>query len=250
MKKSVIAASLAALVSANAQADVVGVYLGGQVWDNQASGIFGESGNQTDFNLSDEQQESFFIAVEHPLPLIPNAKISFTNLDTTGLVTLTSDIDFANETFSEGLAVQTMFDVSYLDYTLYYEIFDNGLFSFDLGLSVRDIDGDITVATQTDTPTTGVNSIDAMIPMLYVSTKIGLPLTGLNLMAEGNFLSIGDNTLYDYQAGISYELIDNLAIDMDITLGYRALKLELDDVDNIYSDLDFKGVYAGTVIHF
>jgi outer membrane protein len=79
---------------------------------------------------------------------------------------------------------------------------------------------------------------------------VGLPFTGFNLFAEGNFLSIDDNVLYDYQAGISYELVENLAIDINLTLGYRAVKLELDDLDDLYTNLDFDGVFAGAVLHF
>ena len=42
----------------------------------------------------------------------------------------------------------------------------------------------------------------------------------------------------------------NLAIDLTLQLGYRAVTLELDDLDDIYSDLEFKGIYAGLEVHF
>ena len=86
--------------------------------------------------------------------------------------------------------------------------------------------------------------------MLYVATNVGLPLTGLNLYAQGNFLSIDDHTLYDYEVGVSYELIDNMVVDMNINAGYRAVKLELDDLNDLYSDIEFDGVFVGTTIHF
>ena len=86
--------------------------------------------------------------------------------------------------------------------------------------------------------------------MLYAYTNIGLPFTGFNVFGEGNFLSVGDHSLYDFQVGVSYELIDNLAVDVNLTLGYRAVQLEVDDLDNLYSNLDFKGVFAGAVVHF
>ena len=40
MKKTIFAAGLTALMSTAAQADVVGLYLGGQVWDNEFTGDF------------------------------------------------------------------------------------------------------------------------------------------------------------------------------------------------------------------
>jgi hypothetical protein len=57
-----------------------------------------------------------------------------------------------------------------------------------------------------------------MVPMLYTSAIVALPGTGLDLFANGNLLSIDSHTLYDYQVGISYELIDNLAIDVNLTV--------------------------------
>ncbi|NMP30364.1 TIGR04219 family outer membrane beta-barrel protein [Thalassotalea sp. M1531] len=260
MKKTLIAASLISLMSATAQADVVGLYIGGQIWDNEATGAFGETANMQEFRLDDEQQTSFHIAVEHPFPFIPNIKLAQTTLDTTGSATLTEEFKFGDETFTVGSSVDADFDVSYTDYTLYYELFDNGAFSFDFGLTGRDFDSEI-VATSTVTTTdssggsvtetlTGKQSASEIVPMLYAATEIGLMFTGLNLYAEGNFLSIDDHTLYDYQVGISYDLIDNIAVDVNVTAGYRSVKLELEDLSDLYTDIEFDGVFAGLVIHF
>ncbi|NQY64085.1 MAG: TIGR04219 family outer membrane beta-barrel protein [Alteromonadaceae bacterium] len=250
MRKAVIAASLLAVMSMSSKADVVGVYIGGQVWDNDAQGVFGEkSTNQQVFNFDGQQQASAFIAVEHPLPLIPNFKISKTKLDTDGATTLNMDYVFGDTAFGNGIDVNTDFNVSYVDYTLYYELFDNDLLTFDFGITFRELEADINVKA-VEGSLTGDLKTSATIPLLYVSTVVGLPFTGFNIFAQGNLLSIDDNTLYDYQTGISYELVDNLAVDLNITLGYRSVKLELDDIDDFYADLDFKGVFVGAVLHF
>jgi outer membrane protein len=255
MKKIALAVTLASILSTNVHADTIGIYLGGQVWANQATGTFGDSNDQVDFNLNDENQNSFFIAFEHPLPLIPNIRIASTSLETDGMTTLDSDFDFDDETFAAGSDVDAVFDVSYVDYTLYYELFDNGLFSFDFGLTARDFDGDIQVSSEITTGTGTVIQSDTIavtdvVPMLYASTVVGLPFTGLNFFAEGNFLSFDDHTLYDYQVGVSYELIDNMLIDVNVNAGYRSVKLELQDLNDLYSDIDFDGAFVGAVVHF
>ncbi len=262
MKKTLLALSLscASLFSTTAHADAVGLYIGGQMWDNQASGEFGESLNMEDFNLKDEQQGGYFIAVEHPLPFLPNAKLANVVLDTSGATQLSSEFDFGGITFGSGADAKANFDLSYNDYTLYYEIFDNGLFSFDIGFTARDFDGKVKVTAEVviddpdGNPITqtliGTENISEIVPMLYASTNVGLPLTGLNFFAEGNFLSFDDHIIYDYQAGVSYELIDNLAIDVNITAGYKVVKLELEDLDDLYTDLEFDGVFAGVIVHF
>jgi len=248
MKKTALAILVTGLLSASAMADTIGgLYIGGSIWSNEATGTFGEKSSLVDFNLKDQEQGSYYIALEHPIPLIPNLMIASTTLDTDGSTILSQDFEFGDEKFNISTPVDTTFDVSYVDYTLYYELFDNGLFSFDFGLTARDFDGDIKVSSADENAELSVSSI---VPMLYVSTIVGLPGTSFDLFANGNLLSIDDHTLYDYQVGISYELVDNLAVDVNLTVGYRAVKLQLEDLDDLYTDIEFKGVFAGAVIHF
>jgi len=275
MKKTAFATALAALFTANVQADTVGLYLGGQLWQSEASGIFGEENTLIDFNLKKEQQINYFVAVEHPFPLLPNVRISSTTLDTTGKTTLPQEFSFGDETFPIGDDVNAYINASYVDYTLYYELFDNGLFSFDFGLTARDFDGSVTVTGKTiivitfeeeehlghpghvdtveiSTPVTPTGKIktDEIMPMLYVATNISLPLTGLSVFAQGDFLLIDDHTLYDYQVGLSYGLVDSRMVDFNVTLGYRVVEMEFEDLDNLYTDLEFKGAFVGVIAHF
>lgn len=219
------------LTSFTAAADtLLGVYVGAQGWDMATEGSFGVDNNQTDYGFNDEAQVRLYIELEHPLPLIPNVKVAYSELETQGQeINPLQDMDFND----------TQLDLSYTDYTLYYELFDNGLFSFDLGFTAKDLSGHL-----------DNDSIDEWIPQLYASTEVGLPLTGLSVFAEGNFLSIDDHTLSDYQVGVAWAMIDNMLIDVNISAGYRVAKVELDDLDNIYSDLDFDGVFAGIEVHF
>lgn len=251
MKKVILASLVALGVSSNAQADAIGLYLGASYWDQASSGEFGSSSQQVDFNLADEQQTSYFISVEHPLPLIPNAKISQATLQSDGQALLTTEFEFNNTTFESNSTAMANFDVKFTDYTLYYELFDNDLLSFDFGITGRDFSGSVSISGEINgSVETSRISTDEIVPMLYARTNIGLPFTGFNFFAEGNFLSVKDHTLYDYQAGISYELVDNLAIDINITMGYREVKLTLDDLNNLYSDITFNGAFLGTVVHF
>ena len=252
MKKTILAAGIATLLSASVQADtLLGLYIGGHMWANQAEGSFGQGNdNQATFDFDDENQGSFFVALEHPIPLIPNLKIASTTLDTIGGATISGSFTFEGETYSANSVLDTTFDASYVDYTFYYELFDNDLLTFDFGLTARDLDSQINVVDTNNTTLNSNLSVSGFIPLLYVNTIIGLPFTGLNIFAEANFLSYDDNSVYDYQIGVSYELVDNLAVDLDLTVGYRAVKLELDDIDDLYSDLTFDGVFIGAIVHF
>ncbi len=251
MKKTILAAGVAALMCSSAQADtLLGLYIGGQVWANEASGSFGEgTNNQTVFEFDDENQGSFYVAFEHPIPLIPNIKVASTTLDTVGGTEISSSFTFDNVTYSANSTLDTTLDASFVDYTLYYEVLDNDLLTFDFGLTARDLDASIAISEVTTQLESGLD-VSGIIPMAYVNTIIGLPFTGLNIFAEANFISYDDQTIYDAQVGVSYALLDNLAVDFDITLGYRTMKMELNDLDNFYSDLTYDGFFAGAVVHF
>ena len=253
MKKTLIAAGIATLLSASVQDDtLLGLYIGGHIWANQADGSFGQGAdNQAAFNFDDETQGSFYVALEHPLPFIPNIKISSTTLDTVGTGTLGESFTFEGETYDEGVSLNTGFDASYVDYTLYYELLDNDLLTFDFCITARDLDAQVNVVGDVNGIETSTDlSVSGFVPLLYVNTIIGLPFTGFNIFAEGNFLSYDGNNIHDYQVGVSYELVDNLVIDVDLTLGYRSVKLELDDIDDLYADLTFDGVFFGAIVHF
>lgn len=248
MKKAVIAACAVTMLSATAHADtLLGLYVGGSIWNTEATGSFGQVGStDSTFNLEDETNSHFYAALEHPIPLVPNLKFSSTDLVTTG----TANVDFTFGGSSFASDVNADIDLSYVDYTLYYEVFDNDLLSIDLGITGRNFDGEILVTESNNINNTGSLDVSGVVPMVYVSTVVGLPFTGFDIFAEGNLLSFDDHTLYDYQAGISYAVLDNIAVDFNINLGYRAMKLELADLDDLNSNLDFKGFFAGAEIHF
>ena len=164
MMKTAFAATLAALLTFTAPAtaqfftykpkssDDVGLYLGTQIWQSEPSGIFGEENTLIDFNLKKEQQINYFIDVKHPFSFLPNARISNTTLDTSGKNTLTQKFDFNDKSFPIGGKVDASFNVSpfsHVDYTFYYELFNNDNFSFELGLTARDLNGNVTVTGPT-----------------------------------------------------------------------------------------------------
>ena len=282
MKKTALAATLAMLFTANVQAaftftpkanNKVGLYLGGQTWQSEASGILGEKNTLIDFNLKKEQQNNFFVAIVHPYPLLPNVRISSTTIATTGRANLTQVFSFGDETFLIDTDANANFNVSYLDYTLYYGLFDNDLFSFDLGLSARDFNGAVIITGQTiidyddclqtsqgnPCPSTSTSSsvtptgkikTDEIVPMLYAATNISLPLTGLSLFAQGDFSLIDDHSLFDYQVGLNYNLAYISKMDFNLALGYRVMKIEFEDLHNLDTDLEFKGAFVGVIAHF
>jgi len=249
MKKATLSLGLLALcASYSSQADtLLGLYAGAQAWNMETSGGFSNDGSNTEFNFEEQTNTNLYVAFEHPLALIPNVKVQRTDMSTQGDVTLDSNFSFGGELFPINVDAMTDIDITATDIILYYELFDNDLISFDIGLNAKYIDGELLV---TSDDTTAREEFSGPVPMVYSRLALGIPFTGLGAFVEGSFLSIDDHTFTDYQAAITYSLIENLAIDVTFQLGYRAVKIELEDLDDIYSDLEFKGVFAGLEVHF
>lgn len=241
-----LALAAACLAASSAQADtILGLYAGAQYWQVEPEGQFGSNDDQqAAFNYDDDAQGSFYVALEHPVPLIPNIKIRQTQLEITGSKNM--NFDFNGTAFDGNVSTEA--DLSNTDLTLYYEVLDNGLASLDFGVTVKSLDGEIMVMD--DDGTSRTQELSGYVPMGYLAAQVGLPLTGLSLYGDVSVLSIGDHSLTDYQAGIAYAFVDNIAVDISAQLGYRSFKLELDDLDGIHSDLEFSGAYAGLEVHF
>ena len=252
MKNIVVFIGLITLcLSHKSDADtLLGLYAGAQTWNMQTSGGFSNNDNNANFNFDEQANSNLYVAFEHPLPLIPNVKLQRTVIDTNGETTLDTGFDFGGKTYASSSNLITDVELTATDFILYYELFDNDLISFDLGLNVKYIDGELFVTDKGDEPNSSRERFSGPIPMAYSRLALGLPLTGFGAFVEGSFLSIDDQTLSDYQAAVTYSLIENLAIDVTFQIGYRAITLELDDLDDIYADLEFKGFFAGLEVHF
>jgi len=249
MKKLAIALIAPTLMFAGtAQADtLLGVYAGGQIWDTGTSGNFGSGNGNQSFAFDDENQQSFYVALEHPIPLIPNIKIRENELVAQGSVTLSQDFSYNGQGYTAGSTIGSTIDLSHTDITLYYEVFDNDLLTFDFGLTAKKVDGLLAVR---DAQNENSLSSDGWIPTGYAQLRVGIPATPLTVYGIANAVSIDDSSIRDVEAGIEYRLVENLAIDLNLQLGYRDISIELDDLDGIDSDLQFKGPYLGLEIHF
>ncbi len=97
MLKKIFAAGLLALCSISmANADTLGARVGVGIWQPDVSGTFQFNGDSIDlqndlFLQSGENQDYVYALFEHPIPLIPNIKISQTSLSLAGSGTVSAD---------------------------------------------------------------------------------------------------------------------------------------------------------------
>ncbi len=245
MRKLIPALVTASLLSTAASADVLGVYAGLGNWKPDFSGnIADDNGNEfsttSDANIKEKGQSGFYIALEHPIPVIPNAMIKEQDMASSGDSTFTGTFDGQVYT-GDGSAT---FDLSHTDYTLYYEILDNWV-NLDLGFTGRKFDGFVELEDQT-TSSEFFEKIDLTIPMLYGKARFDLPLTGLSLSAIVNYISAGGNTVSDTSLVLGYET----SLGLGLEGGIRTFNLEVDDDNELNNDLEFDGAFVNLTYHF
>jgi outer membrane protein len=252
MNKTIKPLCLAGLVAVSPAAlsdTVLGIYAGGGVWQTDFSGQVGDMGQPAadleDLGLRDEDNQFYFVALEHPVPLLPNIRLQHTGIS----LASTSDIDqtfvIDDVTYTANTTVTSDIDFSHTDATLYYEVLDNWA-NLDLGLTFRKFDGDISLRTDS---LSGSQALDETIPMVYAKAQFNLPLTGFFLGAAGNYASHSGSKVSDLQASLGY-MSDGLVLDFGIEVGVRSFAIELDDVSELDADMKLEGTFASIYLHF
>lgn len=225
---------------------ILGIYAGIGNWNPEYSGDIGNSAlNIEELGFDDDNYSFGYIALEHPIPILPNIRLQRTEMDTSETATLNRSFEFDNVTFDVNETVATDLDLSHTDVILYYEVLDNYV-SVDLGINARVFDGEVTV--------TGENSgrdslgIDATLPMLYGKVQFDIPATGFYVGADASFIDIDGDSLSDItlRGGYAFDSV----VDLGVEFGYRIIELELDDLDDFNTDIEIDGFYGAVTFHF
>ncbi|MBW7470105.1 TIGR04219 family outer membrane beta-barrel protein [Marinobacter sp. M216] len=244
MRKLVVAACSSLILSAPvAQADVVGLGANVSYWDSDLSGQATDNGDvvdvENDLNLDSDSNANASLYFEHPVPVLPNVRLNYTLIEQTGRGQLGAD--FGGIFVGSGVDVRSDLDLEQLDLTLYYEVLDNWV-NLDLGLTARSLDGELNVKEIGGTQASKTQ-VDAVLPMGYVAARFDLPLTGVSVGAEGNFVSYSGDSLHDFSAYGQFEI----AV-LQLRAGYRQMSIDYEDDDeSLDVELDGPFVSAGVV---
>lgn len=233
--------SLAAFSSA--QADFVGLNIGAYAWNPDISGSFRTGSDskirlQNDLGINDDTGNGLRVSLEHPLPALPNVRYQTVDLSSSSRSTISSSIQFNGSTYNAAETINSTLDLSHQEIVLYYEMLDNWI-NLDLGVDLKMFDGEV-----------GINdnrvTIDETIPMLYLSARVDLPFTGFYVGADIQQLSIGDSSADDTTLLIGYESNTGLGIEG----GFKTFSLDLNDANNLDTNLKYDGLFLNGYFHF
>ncbi len=235
-----------------AVADTLGVRAGLAYWSYDIAGFARyQSTNpaddidvQDDLGYSDDSLVFGYVQLEHPVPLLPNVRLSKTTIDTEASGVMTANFTYGGVNFSASDTVDSALKLDQVDVTLYYQPLDN-VVSLDFGINAKYLDSSARISSRT-TGRSADAEVSGWVPMLYGGVGVDLPFTGLAVSADGSYIGYQDSKFYDYTVRVTYDTPWVVGVD----LGYRSLKLDLDDFDDSYANIEFSGFYMGLYAGF
>lgn len=222
------------------------VYGGGYTWDTELEGNVASGGAnidvQDDLGFNKADQNVLYLGVEHALPLLPNVRLRYIDLSDSASNIISRTFTFNGQNFVQNTRVATDFDLEMLDGTLYYSPINNAL-KIDVGLTVRRMDGELRLNSRFGKTSL---SIDETLPMLHAGARAPLPIPGVYVGGEVNAIAYDGNKMNDYNARVGWRS-DYL---LGLELGYSRMNIELDDVNNLDTDLEVGGPYFAISLGF
>jgi outer membrane protein len=226
-------------------ADVLSLSAGAGIWSESPSGNFQKTIDPAAVDIEDnlfwdtEPQAYAFITLEHFVPVIPNARLSYNKIDHSGQ----GNTDFVYDGIRYNGDINNDISIETLDLLLYYEVLDN-VVSLDLGLNIRQLSVDFDI-TDVATEVKSTNTTNETIPMVYALLGFS-PLPDLIISGEISYVSYDDSSISDFTAKVAY----TTSFFVGIEAGYRSQKYALDDADGTDADLTFEGPFAGAYLKF
>lgn len=208
MKKQICAAAIATAFSMPTMADFLGIYAGVDYRTTATSHTASSD------SLNDTNNLSGYIAFEHFVPLVPNVKLKYSDLS--------SEYDNISDDLSS----------SALNAILYYQLFDNGLFEFDFGLSYSKLEDIIDQSTD--------------LGQIYAAAKVHIPGVGMHVFADVISGSLTSDNATDAEIGLAYTFNpDSALLNLSVRAGYRLQEMEINNFTQ-----ENKGLFAGLELHF
>lgn len=224
------------------------VTAGANYWQSEAEVQAGEVADaQFTFTQKKESNHELFFTFEHALPLLPNVKYLTSDLNVTGQQLLSQTYILGGQTYRVASTLSADYQYDYSDYTLYYELFDNQVLEFDLGVTLKDIDATYQVANINDASETSNRTASGIEPYFYTSAKVKLPLLNLGFSSQ---LNVQDGSNYDVEFAIQYQLGNMPAIQPYIQLGWKKQEVDFEDFDSLYFKHSWDAAFAGIVFEF
>jgi outer membrane protein len=228
-------------------ASLVEVYGGVGLWNGAFSGPVRAGADDVevddDLDLGRDRHVWAYAGLEHPVPLLPNFRAQYTQIETGGQTTLSRSIEFRGTAFPVESVVDSQIELTQIDGTAYWKLWSTGV-EIDVGLTVRYVDGNVAITAEGEDAQA---EFDGFVPMLHAAGRFPLPLTGLWLGARLDGAAYGGDRLFDGALTAGWQSRAGLGIEA----GWRLYRLEIDDRGQFdRTRIDISGPYAALNLRF
>ncbi len=208
---------------------------------------------KNDLGFDSESGLSYYLLLEHPLGVVPNVKLQYTELNSDESNVLERDITYDNVTFTANQTIRSALDLNHVDLSLYWQPVQ-GRFDLSLGITIRVLDGSFTVRSENN-QSVARQSVDEAFPLPYMHLGYEFGETGMSIGAEFKAAAFEGDKFIDSNLRLAWESSTGLGLE----LGYRSITLEADDLDVTDSngnpdfidlDIEAKGLYFGAFYEF
>ncbi len=256
MKHILSTAAITALLATAAQADLTRVEAGLGSWSVTPSGDLTYNTGATnekidvkdDLGLDSQSMSYAWIYLKHPVPVVPNVRLEYSNIDVDGSSTQT----FTWGGLNYDAQTQSALKIQQYDVGLYYNIFDNTFWTtIDLGLNIKFADMKFDFRETTGTLDSYNESGSLTLPMAYLRGRFEVPATDLVIEADIKYIGFAGSSISDMRIKADYTLSMIPVIQPGIEVGYRVQQFKIDDSSvDVKTDISFSGVYAGLMVRF
>lgn len=203
--------------------------------------------------LKDTSNAFYFVALEHPVPFVPNIRLAYTMLDHRGKGSFQYFICDPC-TINKGRV-----DLSHVDISPYYKVVSNRWVSLDLGLTARIFTGSVSgkeIVHNEVNLAQGLSigsSLKSTYALAYADLQFHVSDTGLSFGTLLNGGGTNKETAVDIDAYLAYAS----PIGIGITAGYRYLDIEIKSDAilagskvKLQTDVQASGPYLGLYLRF
>jgi len=175
--------------------------------------------------------------------------LMYTDVNYADSTNLSNDLIFKSRTYHAGDVVDSQVRVRMLDLEYQFDLLDleNILAGFSVGVigKVKYIDGEAEI----DDVSRGFSEKDTfglLVPMVGAGVHVGILADILEARAKITGIGYSGNWFYEGIADISWTPFPFL----DIHGGYRIMKLDVEDVSDVYANMEFSGPYVALTVGF
>lgn len=234
------------LVHQHVKADLLGVTLNTDIAKLSATGSGGDHQRSQSLRFADDRWQNWSVALEHPLPLVPNLMLRRQTANWSGRTVLAGNLQLGEQLFVTQSNIGNHLDFKSTDVGFYYEVLDNSLLALDLGTTVMNYDAKLAVTTAAGRSRTA----SGVLPLLYGNLTVHMWGTDTSLFLQGNYTDYRQQFWSQSKVGIAHEILDLTALTVAVKFGWQQQSVKLTDKDQLDLDVQFKGPFLALEADF